>query len=182
MQGRWKILVVAALAFALAGAAVAAVAVNRQPHGLVTRAAAGAITKVAVAQSNDASTITSTSAWTNLPGAKVAIKVLPKQRALFLATFSASERCSGSGFAADECDLRIVVDGHEMSPGPVGPNNGGAFDSHPLTGDDYLEMHAIQRSKLVGPGLHTVQVQVQAGTTPFLLDSWLLSVLSSKVG
>ena len=183
MQGRWKMVVIVVVAFALGGAAVAAVAANRTPHGLVTRTAAGGVTKVAVAQSKDASTFASTSGlWKNFTGAKVTIKVPPKQKALFLATFSGETICNDSGgFVADECDLRIVVDGNEMSPGPVSPNNGAAFDSHGA-GNDYREMHAIQRSRVVGPGTHTVQVQVKVGSTGFTVQAWLLSVISAKVG
>lgn len=180
MRKRWTMLVTLAIAFALGGVTVGAIAVLRATP-VITRLGAGPVTKVALAQSNDVQTITNTNdQWVKLTGAAVNLKVPNGQHAVLIATFSANTKCSSiNGFTFDECDLRIMVDGAQMGPGPVGPNDGAAFDSQGA-GDDYLEMHAVQRARLVGPGRHTVQVEVRAASTPFQLDAWQLTVESAQ--
>jgi hypothetical protein len=177
MRKPWVTAAALVTAMLIGGATVGAFAALR--GGTVNRLAGGAVTKVAIANSNARTSLTNTVGWVNLPGASVVLKVPTGRRAIFIATFSANTRCSSGGFAADECDLRIMVDANQMSPGPVAPNDGAAFDSHGLSGDDYLEMHAIQRARSVAAGRHVVQVQVRAGPTEFQLDAWQLTVESA---
>jgi hypothetical protein len=177
MKKPWMTAVALVAAILIGGATVAAFGALRAPT--ITRLSGGAIGRVAIAQGNGVQTFTTTGGWSNLPGASVVLKVPSGRRAILIATFSANTRCAVGGFPGDECDLRILVDAAQMGPGPVVANDGAAFDSHGFTGDDHLEMHAIQRARLVGPGRHIVQVQVQAFSTEFQLDAWQLTVESA---
>jgi hypothetical protein len=174
---RWKVTSLVLAAFLVGFLVSSAVAGG----GSTTKVAGGANTKVALARGSAAFSTTSDT-WTNLTGASVTIRVPQGQRAILLATFSGESICNG-GVVGDECDVRILFNGNQGQPGPAAPNSGAAFDSEG-SGDDYREMHAMQRSRgpVVG-GIYTVRVQVETccGTT-FTLDDWHLTVQSFRVG
>ncbi len=172
---KWKVISLALVAFLVGMLVTTALAGG----GTTTKLSGQANQRVALARgSAQFSTLSTT--WTNLPTASVSIRIPAGQRAILLATFSGESICSG-GFVGDECDVRILFNGSQGQPGPAAPNSGAAFDSEG-SGDDYREMHAMQRSKgPLGPGLYAVRVQVQTccGTT-FTLDDWHLTVESFK--
>ena len=174
---RWKVISLALAAFLVGMLVTTAIAGG----GGTTKLSGGTNSKVALARGSAAFATTSDS-WTNLTGASVSIRIPAGQRAILLATFSGESLCNG-GFVGDECDVRVLFNGSQGQPGPAAPNSGAAFDSEG-SGDDYREMHSMQRSKgPFGPGLYTVRVQVETccGTT-FTLDDWHLTVQSFRVG
>jgi len=173
---RWKVISLALATFLVGVLVTTAVAGG----GGTTKVSAGANSRITVARGS-AAFATTADTWTNLPGASVQIRIPAGQRGLLLATFSGESICNG-GFVGDECDVRILFNGSQGQPGPAGPNSGAAFDSEG-SGDDYREMHAMQRSKgPLPPSLYTVRVQVETccGST-FTLDDWHLTVQSFKV-
>jgi hypothetical protein len=178
-RSHWKLAGVITAAFVAGVLTIVAAGALSTPAG-VTRVSGGSNSKIAIARGSNAASTTSDS-WVNLPGAAVNIKVKSGQRAILLATLSGESMCSG-GAVADECDVRIMFGTKQGKPGPAGPNAGAAFDSVGLSGNDYREMHSVQRSLgPLGPGTYTVKVQWQTccGTT-FTLDDWTLTVQSFK--
>ena len=172
---KWKIVSLALTAFLVGMLVTTALAGGSG----TTKLAGRAHQRVALARGSSAFATTNDT-WTSVPGAVVSIRIPAGQRAILLATFSGESLCNG-GFVGDECDVRILFNGSQGQPGPAAPNSGAAFDSEG-SGDDYREMHAMQRSKgPFGPGLYTVRVQVDTccGTT-FTLDDWHLTVESFR--
>jgi hypothetical protein len=171
-KNRWKVVAVVTAAFA-AGVLAASVV---WAAGGVTKVSGGAITNVAIARGSTSAATTSTS-WVNIPNASVTITVPAGHRAILLATLSGESICQG-GSVADECDVRIMAGTKQFLPGPAAPNSGAAFDSVGTSGNDYREIHSVQRS--LGPlsaGKYTVRVQWETccGTT-FTLSDWNLTV------
>ena len=100
--------------------------------------------------------------------------MLGDAQALIVATFSAESNCTGA--AGSWCAVRILIGGVEGEPAS---NTDFAFDS---TGDDW-ESHSVTRSRIVGPGTHTIQVQAArvSGATALMLDDWHLTVMRSDI-
>jgi hypothetical protein len=115
----------------------------------------------------------------NLGGATATITVPAGKVQLVEADFMADSTCQGA-FAENFCRLQILADGAEMSPVAAGDF---AFDGVG-TADDFYEGHAMQRSILLGPGRHTIQVQaaVTLSGMSFFLDDWSLSITQYNNG
>jgi hypothetical protein len=120
--------------------------------------------------------LTSSTSFVDLPGSSTAISVPGPGNARILARFSAESACFGG---VGWCSVRILVDGVEMDP-VVGTDF--AFDSTNGGADTATswESHSMDRSRIVGPGNHTVVVQravVEGSTTnTFRLDDWSLTI------
>ena len=144
----------------------------RQVH---TGKAAAAVT---VVTESEISFIGSTS-FQNLPGATATITVPAGQVQLVQADFSADSTCQGS-FAENFCRLQILADGAEMNPIAAGDF---AFDGVG-TADDFYEAHGTQRSIVLGPGKHTIQIQASVTLTgmAFYLDDWSLTLTQYNNG
>lgn len=123
-----------------------------------------------------ASATTTSTTFTDLPGASYTFTVPAGSTAHVLAFFSAESLCTG-GAASDWCSVRILLDGTEMLP------DSGldfAFDASDGTASsDLWEGNSMTRGILaVAAGTHTVKVQwAVVGTPTFRLDDWLLTVL-----
>jgi hypothetical protein len=139
---------------------------------------AKAVAAVTVVTESEISFIGSTS-FQNLPGATATITVPADKVQLVKAEFTADSTCQGA-FAENFCRLQILADGAEMAPAGAGDF---AFDGVG-TADDFYEGHAMQRSILLGPGKHTIQVQaaVTLSGMSFFLDDWSLSVTQYNNG
>ncbi len=134
-----------------------------------TGKAAAAVTLVT---ESEISFIGSTS-FQNLAGATTTITVPAGNVQLVEAEFTADSTCQGA-FAENFCSVQILADGAEMNPVAAGDF---AFDGVG-TADDFYEGHAMQRSIVLGPGKHTIQVQalVTLSGMAFYLDDWSLTV------
>ncbi|MGH2663026.1 MAG: hypothetical protein ACRDH8_09535 [Actinomycetota bacterium] len=107
--------------------------------------------------------------FTDVTGATATIDVPAGTNALIVARFTASSICVGGG-----CYVRILIGGVEADPPNVSPwDSGGVSDAN----IDY-EASAMDRSRTVGAGTHTVQVQARlgSGATFFDLDNWHMAV------
>jgi hypothetical protein len=123
---------------------------------------------------------TMSSTFADLPGASTTIRVPSGHRALILARFSGESYCTdGTDSIAGWCGLRIRIGNAEAEPSDASdPGTPFAFDTDPSSGDDYYEGNSMDRSRVLGPGLHTVKVQ-WAVTNPsifFWVDDWSLTV------
>lgn len=107
--------------------------------------------------------------YTNVTGATATVDVPAGTNGLIIARFTASSICGPSG----GCRVRILIGGVEGSPTEVSPWDSGVTD-----GSVDYEANAQDRSKTVGAGTHTVQVQAArgSGTTFYDLDNWHLTV------
>jgi hypothetical protein len=161
---------VAALLFSTAMAS-SAFAV-RQVHSGKAAAAVTVVTE------SEISFIGSTS-FQNLPGATATITVPAGQVQLLQAEFSADSTCQGS-FAENFCRLQILADGTEMNPVAAGDF---AYDGVG-NADDFYEAHSFQRSLVLGPGKHTIQVQasVTLAGMAFYMDDWSLTLTQYNNG
>ncbi len=183
MRIRKKLLV------ALAGVgAVATVAVGTGFAGsaLLQRAAnlaapsvvsGNSITAVKVVRGTEPVT-TQATAFADVPGAATSIRVPRGQRALVLARFSSESYCSdGTDNFAGWCGLRIMIGNAQGQPADDA-STPFAFDSDPSGADDFYEGNSMDRSRVLGPGLHTVKVQaaVTSASIFFWLDDWSLTV------
>jgi hypothetical protein len=118
--------------------------------------------------------------WQPLPGATTNIKVPTGTTATIDARFTAQSACySLEIVVADSwCSVRILIDSTEGQPAAghdfvFDTTNNGAE-----TADDW-EAHAIERFVTgVGPGAHTVTVQMAANknAVTFAIDDWSLVV------
>ena len=137
-----------------------------------------AVAAVTVVTESEITFIGSTS-FQNLVGATATITVPTGQVRLVEAAFNADSTCQGA-FAENFCRVQILADGAEMNPIAAGDF---AFDGVG-TADDFYEAHAMQRSILLGPGRHTIQVQaaVTLSGMSFFLDDWSLTVTQFNNG
>ena len=115
----------------------------------------GSITLVKVATDSPNATTTSTT-LSQTPGMKLTISVPATYTngALILARFSAESGCIG-GSAATWCIAEILVDGVEAAPGDGADM---AFDTSNGGTTYNWGAHSMDRSIVVKPGIHTVQV------------------------
>lgn len=137
------------------------------------------LTRVKVIGSTGAAS-TASGAFVDVPGATANIKVDPGQTALIVARFAADSRCSGPLGGA--CVVQILIGGVEADPA----TGGTTFDSVPACStsgsgetcavQDFLEAHAMERWRTVGPGTYTVEVEFATGGAEFLLQHWTLEV------
>jgi hypothetical protein len=174
LRSRWTF----SLAVGAAGLLVAGVAI-----AVPITKSGGAINQVRVVTERDTFD-TQSEAFVDVPGATVNINA-PTAGALLLMRFSGESVCArGSGTGVDYCSVRILVDGVEADPA-VGVN----FAFHTVIGTTTLngESHSMDRSRRVGSGAHTVQVQARVvdvnndSDIVFFLDDWSLTVERSKV-
>jgi len=121
----------------------------------------------------------SSTSFQNMSGATSTITVPANKIQLVEARISASSSCQGPS-GQNWCAVRILADGTEMNPVIPG---GTAFDGVG-DGNDYFEDHAMQRSILLGPGGHTIQVQAAVSTSgmTFFLDDWSLTITQYNSG
>jgi hypothetical protein len=143
-----------------------------------------AVNQITVVTENNVSSTSSTS-FADLPGASASIRVPAGKTQLVQVRFSAESTCFGNiGLAW--CSIRILADGVEMLPN-VGSDF--AFDSDgldanglPLT--DYFEGHSMDRTVVLGPGTHTIELQwcVTNSGLSFQLDDWTLTVTQYASG
>lgn len=137
-------------------------------------ASAGSVNHVNVVTETTAQT-TSSTAYVNLPGATTTIGVPTGEAAVLVARFTAESQCSG-GAAGNWCSVRVLIDGVEANPA-AGLDF--AFDSvSAAAAQDFWESNAMDRSRTVGAGTHSVVVQwaVTNAATVFRLDDWSLTV------
>jgi len=139
---------------------------------------AKAVAAVTVVTENQTTFIGSTS-FQNLAGATATITVPAGKVQLVEAAFTADSTCQGP-FGGNWCSLQILADGAEMTPVAAGDF---AFDGVGAA-DDFFEGHAMQRSILLGPGTHTIQVQaaVTLSGMSFFLDDWSLTITQYNNG
>lgn len=119
--------------------------------------------------------------YQNLPGATATITVPAGKVQLVQATYFAESTCV-STFHPHFCSVRILADGTEMSPSALEAAVEFAFDGS--AADDFREGHSMQRSILLGPGTHTIQVQVavSASDDGIFLDDWSLTITQYNNG
>jgi hypothetical protein len=120
---------------------------------------------------------TSSTSWVDIPGASTTISVPPRTRAIILVRFSGASECFNQNVEGAGCRVRVRV-GQRVAP----PFNGftNDFDSthFSTSATDFIEAHAIERSRPVRPGTYTVKMQwsVSAPSTSFTLYGWHLTV------
>ena len=170
VNGRKTMFTAALTCLMLAGSISAFAA--RQIH---TGKAASAVTIV----TESALSFLGSTSFQNVIGATATITVPVGQVQLVEADFSADSTCQGS-FAENFCRLQILADGVEMGPVAVGDF---AFDGVG-NADDFYEAHGMQRSILLGPGTHTIQVQgaVTLSGMSFFFDDWSLTITQYNNG
>jgi len=126
-----------------------------------------------------ASTSTSNTSWTWVPGAEVWVTIPGNTTDTFVVRFSAESVCAGS---AGWCPVRILLYGNEMEPA-VGTDF--AFDSSDAgtASPQGWKAHSMERSITFNNTFavaDTVLIQVQYMTTnagmTFRLDDWHLTV------
>jgi hypothetical protein len=153
----------------VAGAAVAATFAAR------TTASGGSITKVNVVRSSDILNTSSTS-YTNIPGASTSITIPAGEHAILVARFTTQEDCTvGDGNPDGSCLARIMVDGAEAQPS----SGGTIIDTVSGGSAPGVRSAALDRSTApLGAGTHTVQVQVKVTSGLMILEvtDWHLTV------
>lgn len=115
---------------------------------------------------------TTSTTYVNLPGATATFQVPAGQEALVIVRFSGETACS-SNTGVGLCLVHVLLDGTPMEP--TGIND--FFDS--VDHDDATSaQHALERSRVVGGGVHNIQVQYRVSIQPteFELHSWHLTV------
>jgi hypothetical protein len=180
IRKKWPIAVLAAISVAVIGvtAGMAGSSALQQLQGDqaaspgATTVGGREISLVKVVREPAAQT-TMSATFADLPGMSTTVRVPRGYRALILARFSAESYCSDStdGFAG-WCGVRIRIGSADGEPSDGSdPGTPFAFDSDSSGGDDYYEGNSMDRSRVLGPGLHTVKVQ-WAVTNPSILF-WL---------
>lgn len=142
------------------------------PQGPQGPAGGGPITDVAYATGGGASTYSSTS-WTEVAGASTTVHVQDGHHGHVMARFAAESACYG---ADTYCGVRILVDGVELAPTSGSDFAFDSSDNNSETSSSW-ESHATERiSDVVGPGSHTVKVEVKVhnGAATLRLDDWTL--------
>ena len=157
--------------------ALIALASTTPMFAAVTHSGAAQKAIVVVTETNDQ--FTSSTSYSDLVGAAAVITVPAGKNYLVTARFTAESYCFGLTYFT-WCTVQILADGTPMLP-DVGFDF--AFDA---TGnaDDAWEGHTVDRSMVLGPGVHTIKVQ-WAVTDPaeiFRLDDWSLTVSSYANG
>lgn len=149
-------------------------AVTREQMALFMQRFHGITPTVDGVQIGDSFTTTSASE-VDLPGAEVVVSNPSSTAAIVIMRFSAESRCSG-GTGNSWCSVNFLVDGVD----PADAVDDFAFDSSDgaTEGTGSWESHAIERAALIGPGDHTIKVQVNAefGGPSFAVDDWAFIV------
>jgi hypothetical protein len=135
---------------------------------------------------DDAPSVTSSTAFTDLPGSGITVTVPAGASQLVNARFTAESRCTRAlPLLGGSCSTRIVAQriGVPFPPPPVelSPAAGldYAFDS--VLGGDQREGHAMERSLRLATGTYVIKVQraVSTSAISFTLDDWHLAVEKS---
>lgn len=124
--------------------------------------------------SSNVSSETGSTAWLQIPGASVQVKVPPGVYANLYARFSGESYCSGP--ASEWCAVRLLVSKNGGAFQEMFPNVSldAAFDS---TGSDDWESHSIERAGFGEPGsTYTIKAEytVSAAGAHFVVDDWIL--------
>jgi hypothetical protein len=162
---------------ALATAGIVIVGVADIARATLTTHTAGAVKQLIVQSSTDPFATESTS-YTPVPGAQVNVSVATGSNVLLDIRYTAESVCiQPNQLTNGYCSVAIFVDGIQADPAS-GPDF--AFDSTDKgkEGPGSLEGHAMERSRIVGPGAHQVVVvaRVVNGATNFQLDDWHLAI------
>jgi hypothetical protein len=175
---KWHLAAAALIALASAGTALAVVGTFQATgiNGITVKTNSGLFG-------------TSSTAFVTIPDTTVDVTVPGGQQAYVRARFSAESQCtngevSNNVVAAGNatCLMRFVIDGSGSNMNPPSGSDF-AFDSvstQCCATPGPKEAHSTERiSALLGPGTHTVKVQVAvnlSGTMGFVLDDWAFSV------
>ena len=129
-----------------------------------------------------ATSSTGSTAFTNLPGASVTIKVPAGKTQLVQAQFSSQSICFANvGFSW--CAIRILADGVEMAPAD-GINF--AYDSTSTDGQAgaFFKALSMDRTIVLGAGTHTITAQwaVHDSGLSFQIDNWTYTVTQYASG
>jgi hypothetical protein len=138
-----------------------------------------AIAKITVVTETNAQ-ITSSTSYVDLPGASVNVTVPAGKFQLVNVRFSAESYCFGTSLTGNWCSVRVLADGTEMLPDS---NFDFAFDASGAA-DDFWEGHAMERTLVLGQGVHTITAQwgvTNSGVT-FRLDDWTFAVTQYNNG
>jgi hypothetical protein len=165
---------------ALAMLLVAVVASVATAITFSSTASGGAVTKVTSVRSTFVQTFTDDGGATtamDLAGGSTTVTVPSGQKALLLVRFSAATACYGGiTSGSDSCYVQALIDGVPAPPGEV------SFDNNNTnTESTQYEAHAMEWSKSVGAGSHTIQIQVRVDDSPCCvveldLNPWTLTV------
>jgi hypothetical protein len=102
-----------------------------------------------------------------IPGAKLSLKT--PRRALLVATFNATSRCSPD-LSGSMCEVLIKIDGKGANPKHQGPFDSVTFDNHASSAVG--RAHSITVDRKVGAGRHTVKAFYHAVFTPAQINLW----------
>lgn len=129
----------------------------------------------------NADTFINSTSFQDLPGANATITIPAGKVQLVQAAYFAESSCVGE-FGGNFCSLRILADGTEMSPSAFEAPIDFAIDG--VNADDLREGHAMQRSIVLGPGTHTIQMQaaVTNSFTGLFVDDWSLTITQYNNG
>lgn len=127
---------------------------------------------------------TTTTTWTDFPGAATTITVPSNQQALILVRFSGESSCAAtSSEGTGYCSVRVLVNGVEAEPSDgdlfaFGVVSEGTFKEY--------ESHSVDRSLgPLAPGTYTVKLQwkttVYTGIVAMTLDDWSFTVERVRV-
>lgn len=122
----------------------------------------------------DPTTYTST-AFTNVPLAAIAVTVPSGVNRMLDARFTAESQCTGGSW----CSVRIVVRNAAGIVTELQPASGNDFAFDSAAGGDNWEGHAVERSSYyLAPGSYGVLVQASVRTvgTTLRLDDWHFAV------
>ena len=122
---------------------------------------------------NTTGTLASTSSTTYGDVASASVMATVKKDGAILVTFSAETECTTTNLTADQCQVKVLVDGATAGPDAV------TFDTASMTSGDW-ESHSHQF--VAGPlpaGTYTVKVQTRVDTSgaTFTIDNWTLTAL-----
>jgi len=118
----------------------------------------------------DADVVISSTTYTDIAGASASVDVPAGSSGLIVARFTAETGAIG---ATGYLSVRMPIDGGEANP--TGADTF-SFDNTGSPGDDDFESHAMDRSRMVGPGTHTVQLQARVTGGSVNIDDWHLTV------
>jgi hypothetical protein len=108
--------------------------------------------------------------WTDLPDAVATVKVPSGWSAAILDIRLSADFTMGANYGRGQ--IRVLVDGTEVAPGPLHISGDSASFDVPQLG-------SLERSTSVGPGSHTIKVQAQmcdCGDADLSMTNWTLTV------
>jgi hypothetical protein len=130
-------------------------------------------------RSDNVPSLTSSTTYSDVPGATVVTAVPSGTSQLITARFAAESSCTRAVLPVlgGQCSTRIVAQQIGGATVELSPQAGidYAFDS---VGTDQQEGHAMERSRRLGPGTYVIRAQraVSNAATTFRLDDWHFAV------